>query len=86
MSFSLWVLDPEGASLNAGSLRTAEGRAELAKYFPSWEKRFSSSAAGDLYRTSATNIYKTMDGKYFHLHGEPCFSQVTFRNVDMAAN
>ncbi|TLS21649.1 uncharacterized protein PpBr36_09591 [Pyricularia pennisetigena] len=71
MSFALWALDPAGANINAGTLRTAEGRAQLARYLPSWERRFSSSDAGIRYQTAVTNIYATKDGRYFHLHCSP---------------
>ncbi|TLD14458.1 hypothetical protein PspLS_11222 [Pyricularia sp. CBS 133598] len=69
MSFALWVLDPAGVNINAGTIRTAEGRAQLARYFPSWERRFTRSEAGNRYRTAVTNIYATKDDRYFHLHG-----------------
>ncbi|SPQ20024.1 c497e181-ad63-42c7-a5f5-b004b152f1ed [Thermothielavioides terrestris] len=66
MSAFLWVLDPAGLELSATSVLQDSGRAELAKYFPSWDKYDS---MGSWYRIAATNIYKTKDGKFFHLHG-----------------
>ncbi|KAI7910091.1 hypothetical protein M0657_011529 [Pyricularia oryzae] len=69
MSFALWVLDPAGANMSAGTMRTVEGRKQLARYFPSWERRFSSSDAENRYNMAVTNIYATKDDRYFHLHG-----------------
>ncbi|RSL98228.1 hypothetical protein CEP52_010411 [Fusarium oligoseptatum] len=66
MSSLIWTLDPDGENLNAGSIMNPEGQKKLAKYFPSWDKHNGHST---LHRVSATNIYKTKDGKYFHLHG-----------------
>ena len=66
MSSLLWVLDPAGLKLSAASIVQPSGREELEKYFPSWDK-FDS--VGSWYRIAATNIYKTKDGRFFHLHG-----------------
>ncbi|RSL83633.1 hypothetical protein CEP51_004363 [Fusarium floridanum] len=66
MSSLIWTLDPDGENLNAGSIMNPEGQKKLAKYFPSWDKHNGHST---LHRVSATNIYTTKDGKYFHLHG-----------------
>ncbi|KAK3323243.1 CoA-transferase family III domain-containing protein [Cercophora scortea] len=59
----LWTLDPEGAPLTPFR---PENREQIAKYFPDWDKH---DATGTPYRTAATNIYKTKDDRYFHLHG-----------------
>ena len=69
MSCLLWVLDPTGQKLSAASMAQPSGRAELEKYFPTWD-RFNS--VGSWYSIAATNIYKTKDGRFFHLHGKPC--------------
>lgn len=69
MSTMLWTLDPAGDNLSAMSIMsTPEGRAKLSRYFPDWDNHHSKSST---YRTAATNIYKTLDGKFFHLHGMP---------------
>ncbi len=68
MSSLLWVLDPAGQQLSAASITQPSGRAELEIHFPSWDK-FNS--IGSLYRIAATNIYKTKDGRFFHVHGKP---------------
>ncbi len=71
MSSLLWVLDPAGQKLSAASIMQLEGRTELEKHFPNWDK-FNSTASW--YRMAATNIYKTKDGRFFHLHGRSlCF-------------
>ncbi|KAK3688771.1 CoA-transferase family III domain-containing protein [Podospora appendiculata] len=62
-SLLLWVLDTEGTPLSP--LRP-DNREQVAKYFPNWDKH---DAAGTPYRTAVTNIYKTKDDRYFHLHG-----------------
>lgn len=65
----LWTLDPAGENLSAASIMsTPHGRAKLSTYFPDWDIHYSKSS---IYRTAATNIYKTLDGKFFHLHGMP---------------
>ncbi len=69
MSCLLWVLDPTGLKLSAASIMQPSGKAELEKHFPSWDK-FDS--AGSWYSNAATNIYKTKDGRFFHLHGQSC--------------
>lgn len=69
MSTLLWALDPAGVNLSASSITDPSRRAELEKYFPTWDKHDS---VGSWYRADTTNIYKTKDGKFFHLHGESC--------------
>ncbi|KAJ4387076.1 hypothetical protein N0V85_007759 [Neurospora sp. IMI 360204] len=66
MSTLLWALDPAGVNLSASSITDPSRRAELEKYFPTWDKHDS---VGSWYRADTTNIYKTKDGKFFHLHG-----------------
>lgn len=67
MSSMLWTIDPAGENLSAMSnLMSAQGRAKLSRYFPDWDIHRSKSS---IYRMAATNIYKTLDGKFFHLHG-----------------
>lgn len=63
----LWTIDPAGENLSAMSnLMSPQGRAKLSEYFPDWDIHRSKSS---IYRMAATNIYKTLDGKFFHLHG-----------------
>lgn len=66
MSSLLWTIDPRGQNLQAGSIMSAEGRAKINHYFPDWDKH---GAQATLYRVGATNIYKTKDQRYFHIHG-----------------
>lgn len=40
--------------------------ASTVEYFPNCDKH---GAASTLHRSSATNIYKTKDGRFFHTHG-----------------
>ena len=59
MSTLVWTIDPQGEKLSGfspGALR----------YFPSWDLHRQS---GTHHRSSCTNIYKTRDGRFFHLHG-----------------
>ncbi|KAH0012263.1 hypothetical protein KCU78_g9762, partial [Aureobasidium melanogenum] len=65
MSSLLWTIDPSGENLSASSLVSEEGRQKLVKYFPSWDKYGANNGP---YNTAATNIYKTKDGKFFHIH------------------
>ena len=67
MSTLIWQLDPEGKALTLGSLGTPEGQKEFSKYFPNCDKH---NATSSHHRVAATNIYKTKDGRYFHLHGK----------------
>jgi hypothetical protein len=67
MSSLLWTIDPSGENLSAASLVSEEGRQKLVKYFPSWDKYGANNGP---YNTAATNIYKTKDGKFFHIHGK----------------
>lgn len=54
------TIDPKGARVTAST-----GRAAIAKYFPDTDLHNMSSP----YRVAATNIYRTKDGRYFHIHG-----------------
>ncbi|KAG6354591.1 hypothetical protein INS49_004609 [Diaporthe citri] len=67
MSSLLWTIDPAGENLSAMSnLTSPKGRAKLSRYFPDWDIHRSKSS---IYRMAATNIYKTLDGRFFRLHG-----------------
>lgn len=39
---------------------------KFQKIIPSMDKH---GAASDLHRMAATNIYKTKDGRFYHIHG-----------------
>jgi hypothetical protein len=67
MSTLIWQLDPTGKALSLGSLSTPDGLKEFSRYFPNCDKHRMSSS---FHRQAATNIYKTKDNRYFHLHGE----------------
>ncbi|KAL2292417.1 hypothetical protein FJTKL_09389 [Diaporthe vaccinii] len=67
MSSMLWTIDPAGENLSAMSnLTSPQGRAKLSRYFPDCDIHRSKSS---IYRMAATKIYKTLDGKFFHVHG-----------------
>lgn len=69
MSVLLFTLDPGGPDQAnpSFSLDRAKDGAIIQKYFPDWDKH---QANGSLYRECATNIYKTKDNRFFHLHGK----------------
>lgn len=59
MSTLLWSLDPDEEKLNASS-------SGINKYFTSFDIHRGWSTP---HRSSVTNIYKTKDDRFFHLHG-----------------
>jgi hypothetical protein len=59
MSALLWTIDPADEKISLGNPK-------YAKYFPSWDLH---RQAATFHRDSVTNIYKTKDGRFFHLHG-----------------
>ncbi|KUJ08286.1 alpha-methylacyl-CoA racemase [Mollisia scopiformis] len=59
MSTLIWTIDPTGEKIPGMSPKSE-------KYFPSFDIHRQASTH---HRNSATNIYKTKDGRYFHLHG-----------------
>lgn len=64
MGILLWVADPKGKALSGAA---AFQDPEFGKVFP---QKWDLHRTGDgLHRTSATNIYKTKDGRFFHVHG-----------------
>lgn len=64
MGILLWVADPHGKALTPS---TAFQDPEFAKVFP---QKWDLHRTGDgLHRTSTTNIYKTKDKRFFHIHG-----------------
>lgn len=66
MSTLLWQLDPNGTRLTPWSFSDPKTKADIEKYFPNCDKHGDFSR---FYRGSATNIYRTKDGRWFHLHG-----------------
>ncbi|RDW62021.1 alpha-methylacyl-CoA racemase-2 [Coleophoma cylindrospora] len=67
MSTLIWSLTTEeGEKLTLSSAGTPEGAKKLEKYFPSKDLHRQASSN---HRASATNIYKTKDNRFFHLHG-----------------
>lgn len=64
MSPMIWTADPNGKALDVNAVRTDP---EFLKVFPA---KFDLHGMGaSLHRSLATNIYKTKDGRFFHLHG-----------------
>jgi len=66
MSVLLYTIDPGGESLTPAQVETPDGKAIFEKYFKNGDLH---KAAINTHRTSATNIYRCKDGRYFHLHG-----------------
>ena len=59
MSTLLVTIDPDGEKIRLSD-------PGVTKYFPSWDIHRQSAT---FHRESCTNIYKTKDGRFFHLHG-----------------
>ncbi|KAF4770695.1 hypothetical protein HAV15_013187 [Penicillium sp. str.  len=74
MSAMIWTLDPEGEPIES-SFTLARDGGRFLKYFPSWD---TNKAQASLYRSLCTNVYKTNDDRYFHLHGIIYFYLLTF--------
>lgn len=66
MSILLNTIDPDGENLTFSAMANPATRAAYEKYFKNCDLHNTSSGP---YRSSATNIYRTKDGRYFHLHG-----------------
>ncbi|KAF2713518.1 CoA-transferase family III [Pleomassaria siparia CBS 279.74] len=66
MSVLFNTIDPEGEAITFAKANSPEGRAGYEKYFKNTDLHDKGDGP---YRASATNIYKTKDGRYFHLHG-----------------
>jgi hypothetical protein len=56
---------------------------DFAKFFPNQDLH---RASASLHRTLATNIYKTKDGRFFHLHGKRKPPKSSLGGVDMTGN
>jgi hypothetical protein len=59
MSTLVWTIDPDEENIKMGD-------PAYTKYFPSWDLH---RQAATFHRDSCTNIYKTKDNRFFHLHG-----------------
>jgi len=64
----LFTIDPEGDNISSETLQDPEAVKKINHYFPSWDKHRLQSTP---YRQFVTNIYKTNDARFFHLHGKP---------------
>jgi crotonobetainyl-CoA:carnitine CoA-transferase CaiB-like acyl-CoA transferase len=65
MSILLNTIDPQGENINPFGSASPKTQAAYSKYFKNCDLHNNTG----LYRTSATNIYRCKDGRYFHLHG-----------------
>lgn len=66
MSILLNQIDPNGEDIGFMSAAVPEGKRAYEKYFKNCDLHEGSATS---HRTSATNIYRCKDGRYFHLHG-----------------
>lgn len=68
MSTLLWTIDPEGDSISSSDLAAGDRTKAIKslEYFPSFDLHRGWSTP---HRASTTNIYKTKDERFFHLHG-----------------
>lgn len=74
MSAMIWTLDPEGEPIES-SFTLARDGGRFLNYFPSWD---TNKAQATIYRSLCTNVYKTKDDRYFHLHGIIYFYLLAF--------
>lgn len=66
MSTMLYTVDPDGDNISANSIQDPNGLQKLHKYFPNWDIH---RLQATFHRQFATNIYRTKDDRFFHLHG-----------------
>ena len=66
MSVLLWTIGPRKRQLRAMSIIDPTECQELFSIFP--DQSFHNND-GPVYQAACTNIYKTKDGRFFHLHG-----------------
>ncbi|XP_014555477.1 hypothetical protein COCVIDRAFT_102266 [Bipolaris victoriae FI3] len=66
MSGFLAAIDPDGENINFISKPLSKSNSAYDKYFKDCDKY---DMLRNAYRTSATNIYRCKDGRYFHTHG-----------------
>ncbi|QIX01062.1 hypothetical protein AMS68_006579 [Peltaster fructicola] len=62
----LWTLDPAGEKLSFMSTATPEGRQKLYRYFADYDVHGAGSSP---YMMAVTNMFRTKDNRWFHLHG-----------------
>ncbi|KAJ5186373.1 CoA-transferase family III [Penicillium cf. viridicatum] len=74
MSAMIWTLDPDGEPIES-SFTLARDGGRFLNYFPNWD---TNKAQANLYRSLCTNVYKTKDDRYFHLHGIIYLYQLAF--------
>lgn len=67
MSTLLYAIDPKGTNITAAGAALSENAAQLEKWFPSYDIHRGWSTP---HRASTTNIYRTKDDHFFHLHGQ----------------
>lgn len=69
---SIWVavIDPEHNKTAARGFLDSS----FVKYFPNTDKH---GAFDGPYRQACSNIYRTKDNRFFHLHGKLIFSLIT---------
>lgn len=66
MSILYNTIDPAGKAINIFAPTSPSTKSAYEHYFPNSDLHTSTSS---VYRTSATNIYRCADNRYFHLHG-----------------
>lgn len=80
MSAFITTIDPAAKAIECSfNLITNPDKAkEFNRIFPSWD---INSTHCDTYRACATNIYRTKDNRWFHLHGNQLLPrrQVTYK-------
>jgi len=82
MSIVLYNIDPEGEAISMATASSLKAGAAYAKYFKNTDLH---NMGGSPYRGAATNIYRTKDGRHFHLHGS-MNSDPTSASVGLPAN
>lgn len=70
------VIDPLGAKIGLTD------REKWYKFYPDGDKHHVLD--GGNFVSASTNIYKTKDGRFFHLHGE--FKFLIFQNTNLIRN
>ncbi|PSR99243.1 CoA-transferase family III domain-containing protein [Coniella lustricola] len=77
MSTLVWQMNPDKECFTLASYSDPKVKKAFEKYFPDCDKH---NVYNQHYRDSATNIYRTKNGSFFHLHGSmnpgPTFKSV----------
>lgn len=66
MSTMLYTIDPNGDNISSDTLQDPEALKKMYRYFPNWDKHRLQATP---HRQFVTNIYRTRDDRFFHLHG-----------------